>query len=384
MIGSFEFCLPTQIKFGEGVVAEIGEEIKARGLKKPMLVTDKGIIQVGIADKIKGYIEEAGFECMLFDGIVPNPRDYDCDKGAAYALEAGADVLIAVGGGSAMDTAKAMATVMTNGKTSREWIDVELDVQSAPVICIPTTCGSGSEVTFNAVINNTETHLKGNIFDPKCAPILALVDPEMIAGLPSSLIASTGVDALTHAVEAYVSTVATPITDAISLYAVKVIGENIVKAANDRDPEAMEAVLMASMLAGISFGNADTAAVHCISECLGGFYDIPHGVTNSIFLADVCEFSIPGNPKKYADVAKALGADVAGKSDEEAALAGVQVIRNLCDELKIPKLSSFDIIYPKDFEYLAEASSNHVCNTSNPIEATKEEYLGIFKKVYGN
>lgn len=383
MIGNFEFCLPTQIKFGEGVVAEIGEEIKARGLKKPMLVTDKGIIQVGIADKIKGYIEEAGFECLLYDGIVPNPRDYDCDKGAAYALELGADVLIAVGGGSAMDTAKSMATVMTNGKTSREWIDVELDVQSAPVICIPTTCGTGSEVTFNAVINNTETHLKGNIFDPKCAPILALVDPGMIAGLPSSLIASTGVDALTHAVEAYVSTVATPITDAISIYAVKVIGENIVKAANDRDPEAMEAVLMASMLAGISFGNADTAAVHCIAECFGGFYDIPHGVTNSIFLADVCEFSIPGNPKKYADVAKALGADVAGKSDEEAALAGVQIIRDLCDELKIPKLNSFDVIDPKDFDYLAEAASNHVCNPSNPIEATKEEYLEIFKKVYG-
>ena len=383
MIGNFEFCLPTRIKFGEGVVAEVGEEIKARGLKKPMLVTDKGIIQVGIADKIKGYIEEAGFECLLYDGIVPNPRDYDCDKGAAYALEVGADVLIAVGGGSAMDTAKSMATVMTNGKTSREWIDVELDVQSAPVICIPTTCGTGSEVTFNAVINNTETHLKGNIFDPKCAPILALVDPGMIAGLPSSLIASTGVDALTHAVEAYVSTVATPITDAISIYAVKVIGENIVKAANDRDPEAMEAVLMASMLAGISFGNADTAAVHCIAECFGGFYDIPHGVTNSIFLADVCEFSIPGNPKKYADVAKALGADVAGKSDEEAALAGVQIIRDLCDELKIPKLNSFDVIDPKDFDYLAEAASNHVCNPSNPIEATKEEYLGIFKKVYG-
>ena len=141
---------------------------------------------------------------MLFDGIVPNPRDYDCDKGAKIAADAGADVLIAVGGGSAMDTAKAMATVMTNGKTSRDWIDVELDVQSVPVICIPTTCGTGSEVTFNAVISNTETHLKGNIFDPKCAPILALVDPDMINGLPGSLISSTGIDALTHAVEAYV------------------------------------------------------------------------------------------------------------------------------------------------------------------------------------
>lgn len=382
MIGNFGFCLPTQIKFGQGVVAEIGDEIKSRGLKKPMLVTDKGIIKVGIADKIKGYIEDAGFECMIFDGIVPNPRDYDCDKGAEFALEAGADVLIAVGGGSAMDTAKAMATVMTNGKTSREWIDVELDVQSAPVICIPTTCGTGSEVTFNAVINNTETHLKGNIFDPKCAPIIALVDPDMIAGLPGSLIASTGVDALTHAVEAYVSTVATPITDAISIYAVKTLGENLVKAANDRDVEAMEAVLMASMMAGIAFGNADTAAVHCIAECFGGFYDIPHGVANSIFLADVSEFSIPGNPKKYADIAEALGVDATGKTVEETALAGVQVIRDMCEELNIPKLNTFEVINPKDFEYLAEAASNHVCNPSNPIEATKEEYLAIFNKVY--
>lgn len=382
MIGDFGFYLPTQIRFGRGVVKEVGEEIRARGLKRPMLVTDEGIIKIGLADQIKSYIEDAGFVCMLFDGIVPNPRDYDCDKGAKIAAEAGADVLIAVGGGSAMDTAKAMATVMTNGKTAREWIDVELDVQSVPVICIPTTCGTGSEVTFNAVISNTETHLKGNIFDPKCAPILALVDPDMINGLPGSLISTTGIDALTHAVEAYVSTVATPVTDAIAIYAVKLIGENIVKAAKDRDKDAMEAVMLASMLAGIAFGNADTAAVHCIAECFGGFYDIPHGVANSIFLADVCEFSIPGNPEKYADVAKALGADVEGKTDEEAAMAGVEVIRGLCAELNIPKLNTFEVIDPKDFDYLADASSKHVCNPSNPIEATKEQYLEIFNKVY--
>lgn len=382
MIGDFGFYLPTQIRFGRGVVKDVGEEIKARGFERPMLVTDEGIIKIGIADQIKSYIEDAGFVCMLFDGIVPNPRDYDCDKGAKIAAEAGADVLIAVGGGSAMDTAKAMATVMTNGKTARDWMDVELDVQSVPVICIPTTCGTGSEVTFNAVISNTETHLKGNIFDPKCAPVLALVDPDMINGLPGSLISTTGIDALTHAVEAYVSTVATPVTDAIAIYAVKLIGENIVKAANDRDADAMEAVMLASMMAGIAFGNADTAAVHCIAECFGGFYDIPHGVANSIFLADVCEFSIPGNPEKYADVAKALGADVEGKTYEEAALAGVEVIRSLCAELNIPKLGTFDVIDPKDFDYLAEASSKHVCNPSNPIEATKEQYLEIFNKVY--
>ena len=382
MISNFEFFLPMQIRFGRGVVKEIGEEIKSRGFKKPMLVTDEGIVKIGMADQIKGHIEEAGFQCTLFDGIVPNPRDYDCDKGAKIAEEAGADVLIALGGGSAMDTAKAMATVMTNGKTAREWIDVELDVQSAPVICIPTTCGTGSEVTFNAVINNTETHLKGNIFDPKCAPVLALVDPDMIDGLPGSLISSTGIDALTHAVEAYVSTVATPVTDAISIYAMKLIGDNIIKAANDRDKDAMEEVMLASMLAGIAFGNADTAAVHCIAECFGGFYDIPHGVTNAIFLADVSEYSISGNPGKYADVAKALGVDDSGKTDEEVAMEGIAVIKGLCRELGIPKLSSFEAIDPKDFQYLAQASSEHVCNPSNPVEFTKEQYMEIFDRVY--
>lgn len=234
MAYDFGFFLPTQIRFGRGVVKEIGEEIKARGLEHPMIVTDGGIIKTGIAGQIMEYIEKSGLKCTLYDGIVPNPRDKDCDRGAEAAIEAGADVLIAIGGGSSMDTAKAMATVMTNGKTSRDWFEVPLDVQSTPVICIPTTCGTGSEVTFNAVITNTDTHLKGNIFDPKCAPVLAMVDPDMINGLPGSLIASTGVDALTHAIEAYVATVATPMTDALSSYAVKLIGENIVKAAIDR------------------------------------------------------------------------------------------------------------------------------------------------------
>lgn len=382
MAYDFGFFLPTQIRFGRGVVKEIGEEIKARGLEHPMIVTDGGIIKTGIAGQIMEYIEKSGLKCTLYDGIVPNPRDKDCDKGAEAAIDAGADVLIAIGGGSSMDTAKAMATVMTNGKTSRDWFEVPLDVQSTPVICVPTTCGTGSEVTFNAVITNTDTHLKGNIFDPKCAPVLAMVDPDMINGLPGSLIASTGVDALTHAIEAYVATVATPMTDALSSYAVKLIGKNIVKAAIDREPEAMEAVLLASMMAGAAFGNADTAAVHCIAECFGGFYDIPHGVTNSIFLADVSEFSIPGNPRKYADIASFLGVDTEGKNDVEAALEGVDVIRNMCKELGIPKLSSFETIDPKDFEYLAEASSKHICNPHNPVEATKEQYLEIFMKVY--
>ncbi|MBQ6496119.1 MAG: iron-containing alcohol dehydrogenase [Firmicutes bacterium] len=379
-MNEFGYIMPTEIQFGEGVVQGIGEIIRDRGFEKPMIVTDKGIVAAGLIEGIQKSIEEAGFDCILYDEVIPNPRDKDCDKGAAFALEKGVDVLIAVGGGSAMDTAKAMATVMTNGKTSRDWMDVELDEQITPVICIPTTCGTGSEVTFNAVIINTETRLKGNIFDPKCAPILALVDPLMIKNLPAGLVSSTGIDALTHAIEAYVSTVATPITDMISIKAVQMIADNIV-AATKGDMEARAEVLLASCYAGIAFGNADTAAVHCISECFGGFYDMPHGVTNSIFLPTVSEYSIPGNPKKYADCAAAMGCDISGLTDEEAAMKGVEKIKELCAEIGIPKLSSFTEVDPKDFDYLAQASSEHVCNPSNPIEFTAEQYKEIFEKV---
>lgn len=381
-MNNFEFALPTEIQFGNGVIQNIGEEIKNRGYTNPLIVTDKGIVAAGLIDSIGRYIDAAGLSYKIYDNTVPNPRDYDCDKGAEYAKEVGADILIAVGGGSAMDTAKAMATVMTNGKCTREWFDIELEAQAAPVICVPTTCGTGSEVTYNAVITNSETHLKGNIFDTKCAPVLAIVDPELLRKLPEKLIASTGIDALTHAIEAYVCTISTPITDAIAIKAVKLIAENIVKAAQEKDADSLSNVMLASMMAGIAFCNADTAGVHCIAECFGGFYDIPHGVTNSIFLAEVSEFSIPGNPRKYAEVAEALGENVEGLSDEDASMKGIEKIRTLCKELRIPKLSTFEIINPEDFERLAEASSVHCCNEHNPIEATKEQYLEIFKKVY--
>lgn len=378
----FGFSLPTEIRFGSGVLEELSGRIKAGGYRKPLVVTDKSMMATGLVDKVVNQLEKAAVEVEIFDDTVPNPRDHDCDKGAQYAKQVGADVLIAVGGGSSMDTAKAMATVMTNGKTTREWFDVDLDVESVPVICIPTTCGTGSEVTYNAVITNSDTHLKGNIFDPKCAPVLALVDPDMIKDLPSSLVASTGVDALTHAVEAYVCTLATPMTDAVAICAIEILSKNLIKAANERDEEALSQVMLASMMAGVAFGNSDTASVHSIAECFGGYYDIPHGVTNAMFLADVSEFSVPGNIEKYAGVARALGVSQGELTSEGLAYEGVKRIREICEELKIPKLSEFKNIDPKDFEYLAEASEKHCCNPHNPIEINKEEYLEIFKKVY--
>lgn len=381
MIDNFGFVLPTEISFGRGVSEELGQRVIGFESKSPMFVADKGVIQAGLLSSLEKQLNYNHIKYEIFSDTVPNPRDRDCDEGAKYAKSKGVDLLIAVGGGSAMDTAKAIATVMTNGKTTRDWFDVELDVNSAPVICIPTTCGTGSEVTYNAVITNSETKLKANIFDPKCAPVLALVDPVFLQNLPNHLIGSTGMDALTHAIEAYVCKVATPVTDAIAKEAIVYIKNNIIKATKEKNKDALDELMLGSMLAGIAFGNADTAGVHCIAECFGGFYDMPHGVTNAIFLSAVSEFSIPGNPKKYKEVARLLGADVQGLSDEDGAMEGIKIIDDLSNELGIPSLSSFEEVSAKDFDYLANASSEHVCNPNNPIEGTKDDYLNIFNKV---
>lgn len=382
MIDSFNFILPTEIQFGMGVVNSIAADIKNRGFRNPLIITDKGVVGTGLIDIITKQFDTENLKYNVFDNVYPNPKDYDCDKVSEYAIQKGSDVIIAVGGGSVMDTAKAVAIIMTNGKTTKDWFDVELDIQSAPVITIPTTCGTGSEVTYNAVITDTDIHLKANIFDPKCAPILAIVDPQFIINLPKKLIASTGMDALTHAIEAYVCTLANPITDAIAIRAVELIAANIVKATREKDCEALANVMLASMMAGIAFGNADTAGVHCIAECFGGFYDIPHGVTNAIFLADVSEFSIPGNVRKYAEIAKAMGIDSKDMDDEKTALEGIKKIRKLSSILGIPKLASFEGVNPADFKFLADASSKHCCNPHNPIEATAEDYFQIISKVY--
>ena len=381
MIENFEFILPTEIQFGRGCISMLPDQIRDRNYVRPLIVTDKGLIKTGIIGAVEKLFIEAGIEYLVFSDTVPNPRDHDCDAGAKFAREVSADVLVAVGGGSAMDTAKAIATIKTNGGTARDWFDVELDEVSAPVICIPTTCGTGAEVTYNAVITNSTTRLKANIFDPKCAPVLALVDPDLLDGLPKHLIASTGMDALTHAVEAYVCKIATPMTDTLALQAMRLINGSIRKAV-EKDKDALDQLMLGSLLAGISFGNSDTAAVHSIAECFGGFYDIPHGVTNAIFLPDVCAFSLPGNYKKYANVANILGADTVGLPVEEAAKKTVEKIEELAKELGIPLLSSFDSINEDDFEYLADETSKHCCNENNPIEGTKEDYLAIFYKVF--
>lgn len=378
---AFEFFMPTQVVFGRGKVSEVGKRAKAFG-DKGLVVTDKGLLATGLVDRVLHSLDKAGVSYLVWSDIVPNPRDVDIERGAAYAIEQKIDYMIAIGGGSAMDTAKAIGAIMSNGGKCEDWYEGNLEKPIAPLICIPTTCGTGSEVTHESIVNNTKTLEKDCIWGPMVSASLTILDSEMLDKLPAKILSSTGMDALTHAVEAYVCKVSNPLTDALAIQAIEMIGKNIVKAVNEHDSEALDAMLAASTMAGMAFGNSDVASVHSISEALGGFYDIPHGVANAMMLAPVSRLSIAGAPEKYADVAKALGIDIEGMDTVAAANAGVDYIQKLSDTLNIPRFSELDIVDPKDFPRLAKTAANADETFDNPVLMKEEDFIALFKKLY--
>lgn len=379
----FEFKLPTEIKFGKGVSSLAGEEAKRLGATKVLIVADKGVIGAGITKPVEKSLEEAGIPYIYHDNLNSNPRIWQCEEGYEVAKKEGVDCLVAVGGGTSMDAAKAIGTLLTHGGKVKDWVGFDtLKTRITPLICVPTTAGTGSEVTPDAVITDTDNHVKLDIFDIKVAPWVALVDPNVLMGLPKRIMASTGVDALTHAIEAYTCNRATPVTDSFALRAIDLISANIRKAVLDRDPEAIEAMMIGSTLAGLSFGYSDVAADHCMSQALGGLYDVAHGVACAVFLTVVCEYNIPACPGRYADIARHMGVNTEGMDEEAAAYAGVEAIRQLCDDLSIEKFNELEKVDPKDFEMLAQASFDCVSTPSNPREITAEGFLELFKKAY--
>lgn len=377
----FNFFTPTKIIFGRGSVSSIAEETKKFG-KKGLVVTDKGMIETGLVKKITDSLEKAERDYIIWSDIVPNPRDTDIEKGAEFAVENNIDYLIAVGGGSSMDTAKAIGALMTNGGKCSDWYEGNLKKEIAPLICVPTTCGTGSEVTHESIVNNTETLEKDCIWGDENSVKTAIIDSEMIDRLLAKILGSTGMDALTHAVEAYVCKASNILTDAIALQAIHLIGSNLLKAAKEHEPNALDAMMAASTLAGMAFGNSDVASVHSISEALGGYYDIPHGVANAMMLAPVSRLSIQGAPEKYADVAEALGVDISKMDVFEAANAGVDIMQKLADELEIPHFSDLDIIKPEDFERLANTAANADETADNPVFMTAKDFKELFEKLY--
>ncbi|MDM5247518.1 iron-containing alcohol dehydrogenase [Lysinibacillus sp. G4S2] len=384
MVWDFNFNLPTSIEFGNGTVNNVGKRAKELGGKKALIITDKGLAQTGILKRVTDSLEQEGIPFLVYDEITPNPKDVDCVKAYEQFKGENIDLLLGLGGGSSMDTAKAIGVLFTHeGELKDRYGFNLLERDITPLICIPTTSGTGSEVTTGSVITDTITKQKEAILDIKLAPKLAIVDPELTLSLPKSITAATGMDALTHAIEAYTSNIAEPISDALSLYAIEIIAKYLPLAVEDgNNLEARQNMLVGSLIAGMAFTHADLGAVHAMAEPLGGLYDTPHGVANSIFLPHVFEYNISSNPEKHATVALKLGATAEGKTQEEIAQEGVVLLHELASEIGIPQFRDLDNVNPDDFDFLAEGAFNHLCTITNSRKLSKDDYLKLFQKTY--
>lgn len=378
-IGNFEFVLPTRIVYGTGCIRQLPDEIRQMKHERPLIVTDKGLIEAGIVKRITDVLEEAEIEYEIYDGIQPNPRDTTVMEAARFAEEKKIDMMIAIGGGSSMDTAKAVGVILKEGGEIGDYEGLgKVSEPITDLVAIPTTVGTGSEVTFWSVITDTNRHFKMSVGSPLIAARLALVDPDLVETLPPSIVAATGMDALTHAIEGYTGKLSEPITDACGIYAIEMIGKNIRNAVYNSDSEARGKLLLGSLIAGICFGNSDIAGVHCMGEAMGGLYDLPHGISMAIMLPYVMEYNYVACIDKFVCIAKALGENVEGLSERDAAYKAVEAVKKLNEDLAIPTLSEVNV-KKEDIPELAERSSVNVSVDSNPRRAGKEEFRKIFE-----
>lgn len=380
---NFPFVLPTKIMMAPGLSQQTGEHLKSLGLQRVLVVTDPGIKAAGILTPIYNSLKEAGIEFHETTEVKPNPRSEDCNRIAVAYQSAGIEGLVAVGGGSAMDAAKAIAVLLTHeGRIEDYEGENKLQRAPLPLVAIPTTAGTGSEVTFFSVITDSQRQYKMSLLDVRLAPTLALLDSDITAQLPPAIAAATGMDALTHAIEAYTCQVANPISDGLALHAIRLISQHLIEAVEQPDnANAREQMLIASLIAGMAFGNADIASVHCISEAIGGMYDTPHGVANSIFLPFVFRHNCEADLKRHADVAYALGVDPT-LSQQKAAEAAVETLFNMSERLGIPKFAEVDGVNESDFQTIAEKSKHNISDASNAKPMSVESYLHILQQAY--
>lgn len=378
-VGNFEFVLPTRIVYGAGCIQQLPDEIKQMGHKKPLIVTDKGLIEAGVVKRITDILEEAKIEYEIFDGIQPNPRDTTVKEAARFAEEKNIDMMIAIGGGSSMDTAKAVGVILKEGGQIGDYEGLgKVTKPITDLVAIPTTVGTGSEVTFWSVITDTKRHFKMSVGSPLIAARLALVDPDLVETLPPSIIAATGMDALTHAIEGYTCKLSEPITDACGIYAIEMIGQNIRNAVYNSDPDARGKMLLGSLIAGICFGNSDIAGVHCMGEAMGGLYDLPHGISMAIMLPYVMEYNYVACIDKFIRIARALGENIDGLADRDAAYKAVEAVKKLNKDLAIPTLKEVNV-KEEDIPELAKRSSVNVSVDSNPRKAGEDDFRNIFE-----
>ena len=331
--------VPTRLVHGPGAVSAVADECRALGVSRPMLVTDPGVVAAGLVDRVLPHLNGV----LLFDGVRPNPDIELVDLAAAEYLDAGCDGLVALGGGSSIDTAKSIGVVAGQGGSIAryEWGRDPIDRRIPPLVAVPTTAGTGSEVTLWAVITDHERRLKFNVGGtPLIGPHVALIDPELMLGLPPAVTAATGMDALSHAIECYTCDYHQPFNDAVALHAIELVGRWLRTAVADgSNLEARTQMAHAATLGGMAYGTESAGAAHAMSQSAGGVHDCPHGALTARVLGPVCEYNAPSSPERYARIAQGLGVDTGGMDVLEAARAGVEEVYRLTDDVGIPTMA---------------------------------------------
>ena len=371
--------------FGQGAIQEIVNEIKNRHFKKALVTSTPDLFEFKVATKVTDLLDAAGIDYEIYDGIKPNPTIENVTAGVDACKAAGADVIVAVGGGSPIDTSKAIATIITNP----EFADVRSLEGLAPtknpclpIIAVTTTSGTAAEVTINYVITDVEKNRKFVCVDPHDIPIVAIVDPDMSASMPTGLCAATGMDALVHAVEGYITKGAWELTDMLHLKAIEIIGRSL-RSAVAGDYAGREAMSLGRYIAGMGFSNVGLGIVHSMAHPLSAVYDIPHGKACAMLLTAVLKFNAPATGEKYREIARVMGVPNVDAMDEAAyRQAAIDVIQKLADDVGIPKSLSEAGVKREDIPFLAESAFNDACTPGNPRDVSLEEIIGIYESIY--
>ena len=368
---------------GAGAIQEIATEVKSRGFKKAFVCSDPDLVKFGVTAKVLKVLDDNGFSYELYSNIKPNPTIENVQTGVEAFKNAGTDYLIAIGGGSSMDTAKAIGIIINNP----EFADVrslegvaDTKNPAVPIIAVPTTAGTAAEVTINYVITDAEKNRKMVCVDPHDIPVVAVVDPDMMSSMPKGLTAATGMDALTHAIEGYITAGAWELSDMFHLKAIEIIAKSL-RGAVDNTPEGREGMSLGQYIAGMGFSNVGLGIVHSMAHPLGALYDTPHGVANAIILPTGMEYNAPATGEKYRDIAKAMGVEGTEKmTQDEYRKAAIDAVKKLAADVGIPA-DLKDIVKSEDIPFLAQSAYDDACRPGNPRETSVEEITKLYESL---
>ena len=374
------FVLNETSYHGAGAINEIATEVNGRGFKKAFVCSDPDLIKFGVTKKVTDVLDNAEIDYEIYSEIKPNPTIKNVQTGVKAFKNSGADCIIAIGGGSSMDTAKAIGIIIKNPDfadvRSLEGVAPTTN-KCVPIIAVPTTAGTAAEVTINYVITDTEKNRKMVCVDPKDIPVVAVVDPYMMSSMPKGLTAATGMDALTHAIEGYITAGAWELSDMFHLKAIEIISRSL-RGAVENTPEGREGMALGQYVAGMGFSNVGLGIVHSMAHPLGALYDTPHGVANAIILPTVMEYNAPATGEKYRNIAKAMGVEgVDEMTLDEARKAAVDAVKKLSHDVGIPE-NLKDIVKPEDVDFLAQSAYDDACRPGNPRETSVEEIKELY------